>query len=434
VYLGTAAATPFNATMEFDAGGGVWVPYNHYIGINDRSSWVNGATLAVRTANAFSGNANSSVDQFNTGRFTQSPPAFSLMKPDPRSTRFGAFQINVNMTSGARLTNTLWPTSQVTVENGYGGSAADGTPPVPGNPLEHVPLRFASAPYYPATFCINDGLPKSNRNTVTTSYADPDGVIRPGDAVYPDPTNTVTQTGASTPFSNVSYRPIVLNRPFRNVGELGYAFRDLPFKSLDMFTDKSGDAGLMDVFSTADEPPIVAGRVNVNTRASAVLHSILAGAIWDELTNTNTVTKTTSAIPPAADSAETIAPVIVALTSGSPSPAPPASPSPSPLANRAQVVSSPNFLARVLPLPATNQLNQLLKTRREAIPRALASVSQTRTWNLMIDVIAQSGRYPGGTTDLTKFVVEGEQRYWVHVAIDRFTNQVIDRQIEVVKE
>jgi len=30
--------------------------------------------------------------------------------------------------------------------------------------------------------------------------------------------------------------------------------------------------------------------------------------------------------------------------------------------------------------------------------------------------------------------VEGEQYYWVHVAIDRFTGQVIDKQIEVVNE
>jgi hypothetical protein len=36
-------------------------------------------------------------------------------------------------------------------------------------------------------------------------------------------------------------------------------------------------------------------------------------------------------------------------------------------------------------------------------------------------------------TDLER-VVEGEQRYWVHVAIDRFTAQVIDKRIEVVNE
>jgi hypothetical protein len=35
---------------------------------------------------------------------------------------------------------------------------------------------------------------------------------------------------------------------------------------------------------------------------------------------------------------------------------------------------------------------------------------------------------------LRDFVVEGEQRYCVHVAIDRFTGEAIDKQIEVVNE
>jgi hypothetical protein len=35
---------------------------------------------------------------------------------------------------------------------------------------------------------------------------------------------------------------------------------------------------------------------------------------------------------------------------------------------------------------------------------------------------------------LRDFVEESEQRYWVHVAINRFTGQVIDKQIEVVNE
>jgi hypothetical protein len=30
------------------------------------------------------------------------------------------------------------------------------------------------------------------------------------------------------------------------------------------------------------------------------------------------------------------------------------------------------------------------------------------------------------------FVVEGEQHYWVPIAIDRFTGQLLDKQIEVV--
>jgi hypothetical protein len=31
-------------------------------------------------------------------------------------------------------------------------------------------------------------------------------------------------------------------------------------------------------------------------------------------------------------------------------------------------------------------------------------------------------------------VIESEQHYWVHTAIDRFTGQVIDKQIEVVND
>jgi hypothetical protein len=72
--------------------------------------------------------------------------------------------------------------------------------------------------------------------------------------------------------------------------------------------------------------------------------------------------------------------------------------------------------------------------QKETVARALGDVTQTRTWGLMIDVIAQSGKYAPGETNLTKFIVEGEQRYWVHVAIDRFTGQVIGKQIEVVNE
>jgi len=35
---------------------------------------------------------------------------------------------------------------------------------------------------------------------------------------------------------------------------------------------------------------------------------------------------------------------------------------------------------------------------------------------------------------LSDFIVEGKQSLLVHVAIDRFTGQVIDKQIEVVNE
>jgi hypothetical protein len=54
---------------------------------------------------------------------------------------------------------------------------------------------------------------------------------------------------------------------------------------------------------------------------------------------------------------------------------------------------------------------------------------------LLIDVVAQSGRYkPNEQIFRDDFVVEGEQHYWVHVAIDRFTGEVLDKQIEIVNE
>jgi hypothetical protein len=103
-----------------------------------------------------------------------------------------------------------------------------------------------------------------------------------------------------------------------------------------------------------------------------------------------------------------------------------------PLTNKAGLA---DLIASPTPSPSPTLLDPSVpKTQREAMARALGEADQTRTWNLMIDVIAQSGRYSPNATSLSQFTVEGEQRYWVHVAIDRFTGQVIDKQIEVVQE
>jgi hypothetical protein len=77
---------------------------------------------------------------------------------------------------------------------------------------------------------------------------------------------------------------------------------------------------------------------------------------------------------------------------------------------------------------------QNIQRLREAAIRPLSNVGNTRVWNLLIDVVAQTGRYPQNAQSAANFLVEGEQRYWVHVAIDRFTGQVLDKQVEVVKE
>ena len=71
---------------------------------------------------------------------------------------------------------------------------------------------------------------------------------------------------------------------------------------------------------------------------------------------------------------------------------------------------------------------------REATMRALSDAGQAGTWNLLIDVMAQSGRYPTNASGPADFLVEGQRHYWVHVAIDRTTAQVIDENIEPVNQ
>ena len=74
---------------------------------------------------------------------------------------------------------------------------------------------------------------------------------------------------------------------------------------------------------------------------------------------------------------------------------------------------------------------------KQTIARALADTGQARTWNLMIDVIAQTGKYAPGTNDLTdptKFIVQGEKRYWLHIALDRDGGTVLGQQLEEVTE
>jgi len=62
----------------------------------------------------------------------------------------------------------------------------------------------------------------------------------------------------------------MLNRPFHSVGEMGYVFRDMPWKTLDLFSANSADSGLLDLFTLSDAP-VIAGRVNPNSPYAPVL-------------------------------------------------------------------------------------------------------------------------------------------------------------------
>jgi hypothetical protein len=244
----------------------------------------------------------------------------------------------------------------------------------------------------------------ANNSDPTVHYTDLDQVQRRGDAL---------SSGMTTSMQPADWadRPRMLSGVFQSVAELGQVFRDQPWKTINFTTAvtgetaKSGDIGLLDVF-TLHESSMEAGKTSLNTSQTPVLKAILAGAIKRLAgTNGDLITSTQR------DN------IVTALTN---------------LTNDQPMVNKAELVTRLAADPSVTGLGN--KEARECVLRAFSDTCQTRTWNLMIDVIAQSGRYPPNANSLAGFVVEGEQHYWAHVAIDRFTGQVIDKQIEVVNE
>jgi hypothetical protein len=266
-------------------------------------------------------------------------------------------------------------------------------------------------------------------------------------------TSTMYTAGAATPIT-YSSRPVMLHRPFRSVADLGYVFSGTPWKNIDFSTPESGYSALLDAFcvnDTDDPNGLVAGKVNLNTRQSLVLQAILAGAYKDEFNPATTLISAADATKLITDTSNGLTTRTASTSSGK-----------GPLTNIGDLVgkwiSGTSTTAPVNGSTAysgfSGDLNNFTTTTdtsspyayqvqrfREAAIRALANTGQTRVWNLMIDLVAQTGRFPASdaglpatAASLANFYVEGEQRYWVHLAIDRCTGQVIDQQIEVVKE
>jgi type II secretory pathway pseudopilin PulG len=257
--------------------------------------------------------------------------------------------------------------------------------------------------------------------------------------------NPKRPSGAPVPIPSPITNPnatIVVNRPFSSVGDFGYGIDTsallgpnptcppsptpgptaTPLPTLDFSSPNFYDAPVLDFFSynpiSSAYPR--AGIVNLYTRNAPVIAAILKGAILTEA-------------PPAP-------------TSPTPSP----TPDPTPVISQAQAMDAANLIVaetqRVLSgqTPLWGSVTQADLTRaiaarliaagaaapswsgfttekQQSIARALAEMGQTRTWNLFIDVIAQTGKYKPNAPDLSggNFVVEGEKRYWLHVALGR---------------
>lgn len=272
-------------------------------------------------------------------------------------------------------------------------------------------------------------------NTTTSSsanavyYADPDGVVRKA-------MGGQASGLAGLPMATANYesRPIILNRPFRSVAELGYAFRGMPWKQLDFWTPESGDAALLDVFCISElqdesgQPlpqtvdPIVAGRVNLNSRNPEVLQAVLQGAAKADGVSLTSV------------EAKNVADALTAWTTNTVA-------GKGPLRNRSELVGKYDPAAASKFSGFSSEIKSRLagtdgsiQMRHQSVMRALVDSGTTRTWSFLIDLVVQKGKYPVSSTSLDKFVVEGEQRYWVHLALDRITGKILFENVEEVNE
>lgn len=356
----SAPGNGFQISMEY-YNGSSWQPYNYMHGINDLQSW-----QGYRQYNTWMLGPSPvySWDTVNSDRKTA--------KADPRSIRFCGGQYDW-VSPGGNFRTSLWNDTSASGQQGQ----------------QKFPSSINGGRYF---------APLARNNSI--NYVDKDGVTRLADS------GLFTGNGsAGNPYRNASDRPIILDRPFQNTAELGYAFRDQPFKTLDLFSSKSADGALLDLFSTREIPTTVrAGVVNINTRNPTVLKAIFAGTVRSAAASPDTFVTTANA--------DTISQAMVAQTSATP------------FQNIAEL---PGFVFNESTLGS-------LKYEREAIARALGDVGQARTWNLLIDVVAQTGRFGAAASRLNDFIVEGERRYWLHVALDRFTGKVIDQQLEPVTE
>jgi hypothetical protein len=280
----------------------------------------------------------------------------------------------------------------------------------------------------------NPGIFSQNTTTDGEYYIDPDGIPRGAMGNY---ASSSAVNGLPMVRQATTSRPIILNRAFNSVGELGVVFRGAPWKNIDFSTPSSGDSALLDVFCiNAAQPqnPLRNGSVDLNTANSTVLQAVLESTQRDQLdsNNTNGLSST---------EAQAIAQTLVSRTTNT------SDATKGPLINVGDLVGryvsgsgstavyggfsgdlSTNVYSNSSPDNAT------VHRYREAAIRALAASGNVRVWNLMLDIVAQTGRFPTNSSGPGNFLVEGERRYWVHLAIDRYTGQVLDSVTELVKQ
>jgi hypothetical protein len=277
---------------------------------------------------------------------------------------------------------------------------------------------------------LHDSPPGGSPTGNTITIIDYDGI--PADYAYgieamsfDDPNQNLDRPPFAPPPPTPNY--VLLDRRFENVGEFGYVRNPgstTPSGTLDFASATSNDRAMLDLF-TYNSASVRQGIVNLNTRNGPVLASIIRGAWLHDLGGVNPPNPATDLV--LQTDALAAGQAIVQETTST-------DPARGPVLSRAGVARLAAAVAAAVPNLAGSD------EKKQIIARTLAEVGQARTWNLMIDVIAQTGRYTAGTTppldnsNANKFIVEGEKRYWLHIALDRDSGTVLGSQLEEVIE
>jgi len=397
---GKATLRGVNFILEYRNSKGVWIPYDALIGDGFNGPALGlGDSVPVDVGTPSGTSDDDSYFGTSTGYF---------VKPDPRTSRGGVAYGKVSSAKASTLNNHFIPGTQVST-------------------FYHVFYPQRDVPY----------------------AADPDGTLRPDDlriGSYGENKrkyminglgNYLMKDGAALTDLPNEDRNRMLHRPYRTVAEMGVVFRDQPWKTLNFATmapkfwdgtndipvsnpaSMSGDYALLDYFTISEqnEKGLVAGRLNLNT-----------GELASQLID-NQLQGTSLLVGRAGETIDEPAAGIL----------------------RYQFIDAMGQTAKlysVAEMPGTIKFAAFeaasykgpkftsSKQGLEAFARAVGTAGQVRTWVVFVDVISQVGRLtPSGSSDLEKdFTIQGEFRYWAHLAIDRFTGRVVDSQIEAYQE
>jgi hypothetical protein len=315
----------------------------------------------------------------------------------------------------------------------YAMNQAVGLPPNSANHLRNTFNVGASLIDQYDTNDLFDVPPGATNPTTgnTITIIDPIGNGNPADYVY-----GIEGMSFDSPVFNTDKPPFapypqpvpanynLLNRRFENVGEFGYAYSSastLASKILDFASATSNDRALLDFF-TYNTAGVREGTLNLNTRNGVVLASVINGALLHDFGGDTTMPSPLASRANALTAGQAIVQETTNTTLGH-----------GPVLTRADVARLAAVASSQLPIVPGVTVDEVNQT----IARALAETGQARTWNLMIDVIAQTGQYVSSATNVSqtdKFIVQGEKRYWLHIALDRDDGTVLGSQLEEVVE